>query len=103
MSAPVPARRLISVVPDLKKYGGCPSCRSASFDRIPPADRPAVALDIYRIVIEASDEPEDVCNLAHLMGAILAGDSYDLWCQKHDPYLDIANVLTEYREGRVTP
>lgn len=102
MSAPISARRLISVVPDLKKYD-CPSCRSASFDRIPPADRPAVALDIYRIVIEASDDPEDVCNLAHLMGAILAGDAYDVWCPKHDPCLDIAHVLTDYREGRRTP
>lgn len=100
MIAPVPARRLISVVPDPRKYGGCKTCRSADFSRIPPAGRPAVALDLYRIVIEESNDPEDICNLAHLMGAILAGDGYDVWCPAHDPCLDIARVLTEYRERR---
>lgn len=103
MSAPVSARRLIAVAPDLKKYGGCKTCRSASFDRIPPADRPAVALDLYRLILDSTDEREDLVNGFHLLGAVLAGDSYDVWCPKHDPCMDLAAVLNDYREGRRTP
>jgi len=37
------------------------------------------------------------------MGAILAGDAYDAWCPRHDPCLDLAALLNDYREGRRTP
>ena len=94
------AREAIEIAPDLDKFGGCKTCRYVSFERVPPDRRNEMALDLYRIVIDASDNPEDLCNLAHLMGAILAGDGYDAWCPAHDPCLDLAGLMRDYREGK---